>query len=331
MLCTGLNSILALTLAVMWLPTGCGIFWPGRNSIEIRSAHDPSLCWDIPGGLNQPGAPIQWYPCHGGPNQAFEIEEWTLWWGGHVMNIFHKSSGLCVTAPRMMGNQLELDACGGGQNFRFQRQIFDVPSLICAYCNATQKNIYLQAWSGSEVDEDLCVGADFNGQGAMLGVQVCDYFDFIQNFPSLPQVDLQWIQLDVCRTYHPLVKYEDFCSNCKCDAFEGNCKNSGECQSGLACKFSAEAGINLCCPLFTSYQSGFCTKQCPCGANEGECTIDEECALGFECKLDSSTNERRCQLSGVGGGCPEGQICCGVPINGECSSYCVENPNADCP
>lgn len=265
----------------------------------IRST---DLCWDIPGGVNTPGAVLQLYPCHGGPSQIFVAKAQQLHSSSssgdtHTLRIQikHKSSGLCVV----------VDNNGKLQTARCCVNIFDPneppETGICSHdyqdfvLNDASPSpapfgtkVYAALTPYATIPNDIfsfhtsspsCVTVDDSKQHEKIGLYTCR--------PRGPVRSRQRFELDLCRTFHPYAVDWDFCQSwCPCNANEGDCDNDSQCVAGTECK--QVSGVDYCRtttpPPPTPPSSTPCNGIC-CGGiilGDGEC--DGQCiSIGEEC------------------------------------------------
>jgi hypothetical protein len=83
------------------------------DAAELRPAHDPKLCLDVRGGINQPdGTQLIVYGCHGGANQNFSVlPDGTIRVGRRCVDI--------AGGAARRGDRVIVWPCTGGDNQRW--------------------------------------------------------------------------------------------------------------------------------------------------------------------------------------------------------------------
>lgn len=99
----------------------------------------------------------------------------------------------------------------------------------------------------------------------------------------------------ICPPYDPRTPSTGQCTGgCPCDVAQGDCDNSTDCRTGLACahdvgaKYGLPADYDVCeapssCPNTAS--TTFCKDpSCPCSYGQGDCDDDYECGGSLVCR-----------------------------------------------
>ncbi|MGM1064321.1 RICIN domain-containing protein [Saccharothrix sp. Mg75] len=118
----------ATTMAMSWSPqvavdTATGTVDPvgGGTPYETLVARHSGKCADIPSSSRTDGAALKQYPCNGGQNQQWQVEDA----GGGYARLIARHSGKCLgvaDSSTADGAAVAQYACTGGQNQQWQLQ-----------------------------------------------------------------------------------------------------------------------------------------------------------------------------------------------------------------